>query len=221
MAKVLIGCEESQAVCIEFRKLGHEAYSCDLLPSSGGYPEWHLQMDVFEAIEKIKPDLALFFPPCTFVAGSSVQWLSHPDDKHLPFINRREHPKYPGRRIQMLKSIEFFHNLFYHKDLKLVGMENPVGLLSSFLKKPTQIIQPYMFGDEATKTTCLWLKGLPNLVPTNVVGKGDRIKFSSGKSHPAWYAAARGLSKEERQKIRSKTFPGIAKAMAEQWGKLL
>lgn len=215
--RILVGCEESQAVTKAFRELGHEAFSCDLLPASGGFPEWHFQEDIFNVIDREKDfDLAIFHPPCTFLAGSAVQWLSHPEDKSLPFEDRREHPKYPGRREDMKQSVEFIKRLF---DCKIphVAIENPVGLLSSRWRKPDQIIQPYHFGDEATKTTCLWLKGLPLLVHTEVVGKGERIKFDSGKSHPAWYAAARGLSKAERQTMRSKTFPGIAKAIAEQW----
>jgi hypothetical protein len=216
--RVLIGCEESQAVCKAFRALGHEAYSCDLQECSGGHPEWHLKMDVFEAIQKIKPHLGVFHPPCTYVAGSGVQWLSHPQDKHLAFELRRPHPKYPNRRNDMYASVEFVKAL-YKSDIPKIAIENPVGLLSSLFKRPCQIIQPYYFGDEATKTTCLWLKNLPLLQATNMVSKGDRIKFSSGKSHPSWYAAARGLSKQERQKLRSKTFPGIAKAMAEQWSR--
>jgi hypothetical protein len=112
-----------------------------------------------------------------------MQWLSHPDDKDLPFDERRPHPKYPNRRQDMLDSAEFVKAL-YNSDIKHIAIENPVGLLSSRWRKPDQIIQPYMFGDEATKTTCLWLKNLPLILPTNIVGKGERTVFSSGKSHP-------------------------------------
>jgi hypothetical protein len=215
--RILIACEESQTVTKAFRKLGHEAYSCDLLPCSGGHPEWHYQCDIFEVIN-LGWDLMIAHPPCTFLAGSAVQWLSHPEDKDLPFDERRPHPKYPNRREDMLKSVEFVKAL-YNAPIKHIAIENPVGLLSSRFRKPDQIIQPYMFGDEATKTTCLWLKNLPLLTPTNIVGKGERTVFESGKSHPKWYADAlkNAKTKEERQTLRSKTFPGIADALAKQY----
>jgi len=218
MARILIACEESQATTKAFRKLGHEAFSCDLLPCSGGHPEWHYQCDIFEVINK-GWDLMVAHPPCTFLTGSGVQWLSNPEDKALPFEERRPHPKYPNRRNDMLDSVEFVKAL-YEADIKHIAIENPVGLLSSRWRKPDQIVQPYMFGDEATKTTCLWLKDLPLLLPTNIVGKGERTIFASGKSHPKWYADAlkNAKTKEERQTLRSKTFEGMAQAFAEQWG---
>jgi hypothetical protein len=166
-------------------------------------------------------------PPCTFLAVSGVAWLSHPEDTHLPFEDRRPHPKYPNRRNDMLDSIEFVKKL-YNSSIPYVAIENPVGLLSSRWRKPDQIIQPYMFGDEATKTTCLWLKNLPLLLPTKIVGKGERFEFVDGKtgkikSQPLWYyqALLNAKTKQERQTLRSKTFPGMAKAFAEQWGKIL
>ena len=223
MARILIACEESQATTKAFRKLGHEAFSCDLLPCSGGHPEWHFQEDIFEVIKREpKFDLMVAHPPCTYLTGSGVQWLSHPEDKHLPFGERRPNPKYPNRRQDMLDSVEFVKAL-YNSDIEHVAIENPVGLLSSRWQKPNQIVQPYMFGDEATKTTCLWLKNLPLLQPTNIVGKGERTVFSSGKSHPKWYADAlkNAKTKEERQTLRSKTFPGMAEAFATQWGNFL
>jgi hypothetical protein len=221
MAKILIACEESQATTKAFRKLGHEAFSCDLLPCSGGHPEWHFQQDVFQVIDK-GWDLMIAHPPCTFLTGSGVQWLSNPEDRDLPFEQRRPHPKYPNRRQDMLDSVEFVKAL-YNSNINYIAIENPVGLLSSRWKKPNQIIQPYMFGDEATKTTCLWIKNLPLLLPTNIVGKGERTVFASGKSHPKWYADAlkNAKTKEERQTLRSKTFEGMANAFAEQWGGFL
>jgi hypothetical protein len=221
MAKILIACEESQATTKAFRKLGHDAYSCDLLPCSGGHPEWHFQSNIFDVINE-GWDIMVAHPPCTFLTGSGVQWLSHPEDKSMPFEERRPHPKYPNRRNDMLDSVEFVKAL-YNSDIKHIAIENPVGLLSSRWKKPDQIVQPYMFGDEATKTTCLWLKNLPLLAPTNMVGKGERTVFSSGKSHPKWYADAlkNAKTKEERQTLRSKTFPGMAEAFAKQWGAIL
>lgn len=218
--KVLVACEESQAITKEFRKLGHEAFSCDLLPCSGGHPEWHIQGDVFTIIDQ-GWDLMIAHPPCTYLTGSAVQWLSHPEDKHLPFEDRRPNPKYPNRRQDMLDSVEFVKAL-YNCNIPKVAIENPVGLLSSRWRKPDQIVQPYHFGDEATKTTCLWLKGLPQLQHTDVVGKGERVVFNSGKSHPKWYAEAlaKAKTKAERQTLRSKTFPGMARAIAEQWSRL-
>lgn len=216
--KVLVACEESQAITTAFRNLGVEAYSCDLLPCSGGHPEWHIQGDAIKEAYSGEYTLMIAHPPCTFLAGSSVQWLSHPEDKHLPFQLRRPHPKYPNRRSDMLESLEFVMKL-YNSPVPMVAIENPVGLLSSRWRKPDQIVQPWMFGDEATKTTCLWLKNLPPLVPTCIVGKGERTVFSSGKSHPKWYAdaLAKAKTKEERQTLRSKTFPGMAQAIAQQW----
>jgi hypothetical protein len=214
---ILIACEESQSVCKEFRKLGHEAYSCDLLPQSGGHPEWHIQRDVFEVIDE-GWDMMVAFPPCTYLSASGAQWYYHPDDKQLQKYERRPHPRYPNRANDRLDAIDFFMRL-YHSPIDRVCIENPVGVMSSKLRKPDQIIHPWMFGDEATKTTCLWLKGLPLLVPTDIVGKGDRVTFKSGKSHPKWYADALATAKtpEERRTLRSKTFQGIASAMAEQW----
>ena len=217
--KVLIACEESQTITKAFRLLGHEAFSCDLLPCSGGHTEWHYQCDVFEVIDK-GWDLMVAHPPCTMIAGSSVQWLSHPEDKELPFEERRPHPKYPNRRKDMEESIEFVKRL-YDCNIEREAIENPVGLLGTRWRKADQIIQPYQFGDEATKTTCLWLKNLPLLKHTKIVGKGERTLFASGKSHPKWYADAfaNAKTKQERQTLRSKTFQGIADAIANQWSK--
>ena len=217
MAKILVACEESQAITTRLRALGHEAYSCDLLPCSGGHPEWHIQDDVLKHLDE-GWDMMIAHPPCTFLASSGVQWLSHPDDKHLPFEERRPHPKYPNRRKDMEESVEFVKAL-YNAPIPKVAIENPIGLLSTKWKKPNQIVQPWMFGDEATKSTCFWLKDLPELKATNVVGKGEKVVYKSGKSHPKWYADAMryAKTKEERQLIRSKTFPGMADAIAEQW----
>jgi site-specific DNA-cytosine methylase len=198
--KVLLACEESQAVTKEFRRLGHEAYSCDILPTSGDHPEWHLQQDV-EPLLKDDWDLIIAFPPCTHLAVSGAAWF--------------EQKRLDGRQQQ---GIDFFM-LFTDLDCDKVAIENPVGIMSSNYRKPDQIIQPYEFGDPYSKKTCLWLKGLPELVSTNQVEPEPRKMFKSGNSMPAWYADAWGKSPEERSKIRSKTFPGIARAMAEQWSK--
>lgn len=233
--KVLIACEESQAVTKEFRRLGHKAYSCDLLPCSGGHPEWHFKTDIFEIIKNngglletgIEAhidgtwDMMIAHPPCTYLSVSGAQWYYHPDDKHLPTEKRRPHPKFPNRAEQREEAVDFFLKLA-KVPIKRIAVENPVSIISSRWRKPNQIVQPYMFGDEATKTTCLWLKNLPHLFPTEIVGKGERIKFKSGKSQPKWYSDAlvKAKTPQERRTLRSKTFPGIAKAMATQWGSI-
>ena len=204
--KVLVACEESQAVCKEFRKLGHEAYSCDIVPCSGGHPEWHLQQDVIPLLKE-KWDMIIAFPPCTYLTVTGNRWFN---------IDR-----YGEKAIQRHKdrknAIDFFM-AFANADCEKIAIENPVGVMSSEWRKPNQIINPWQFGDAFEKKTCLWLKGLHELKPTNIVEIPPRKKFDSGKSMPSWYAEAWHLPKEERAKLRSKTFPGIARAMAEQWG---
>lgn len=197
--KVLVACEESQAVTIEFRKLGHEAYSCDIEPCSGGHPEWHLQQDVTPLLKK-QWDMILAFPPCTHLAVSGACWF--------------EQKRKDGRQQQ---GIDFFME-FVNANCDKIAIENPIGIMSTMYRKPDQIIHPYMFGDPYTKSTCIWLKNLPLLIPTNVVDKGEHIIYKSGKRMPKWYAEAFSLPKRERAMIRSKTFIGIARAMAEQWG---
>ena len=207
--KILCACEESQAVCIELRKLGHEAYSCDIEPCSGGHPEWHLQQDVLPLLKE-KWDMIIAFPPCTYLTVTGNRW----------FNVDRYGEKALQRRRDREDAINFFM-AFANADCPRIAIENPVGIMSSAWRKPNQIINPYEFGDPFEKKTCLWLKGLPELQPTNVVDKPPRKQFDSGKSMPAWYAEAWHLPKEERAKLRSKTFPGIARAMAEQWAGLV
>ena len=212
--KVLLACEESQAVCIEFRKLGFDAYSCDLLECSGGFPEWHLQMDLFKAVKLKDWDCCIAFPPCTHLAVSGAAWF--------------EEKRKDGRQKQ---GIDFFMSVV-NLDVKYAAIENPIGIMNSVYRKPDQIIHPYYFGDEAQKKTCLWLKNLPklyhnnkpNLFDSNIthVDKGemhvgkrkDGTKYIMAK----WYNDARG---GDHGYNRSKTFPGIAKAMATQWGEYL
>ena len=229
--KILVACEESQAVTKELRALGHEAFSCDLLACSGGHPEWHFNIDVFEIIKNkggilengdtafvSNWDMMIAHPPCTYLAVSGAQWYYHPEDKHLPTQERRPHPKFPFRANDRDEAVNFFKAL-WEADIERIAIENPIGIMSSKIGKPAQIVQPYMFGEEATKTTCLWLKNLPLLTPTKMVGKGERVTFGSGKSMPKWYADAlvKAKTAEERRNLRSKTFKGMAKAMAEQW----
>ena len=202
--KILVACEESQAVTKELRKLGHEAYSCDLLPCSGGHPEWHLQQDVIPLLKE-KWDMIIAFPPCTHLAVSGA--------RHF------EQKRKDGRQQQ---GIDFFMK-FVNADCPRIAIENPIGIMSSIYRKPDQIIQPWMFGDKYTKSTCLWLKGLPKLKPTNIVEHGDYFEWvdknGKKKRQPKWFYEALKYAKtpEERSILRSKTFPGIAKAMAEQW----
>lgn len=203
--KILVACEESQAVTKELRKLGHEAYSCDIIPCSGGHEEWHLQQDVTPLLEQ-HWDMIIAFPPCTYLTVTGNRWFN---------IER-----YGEKAIQRYKDREFainFFMMFANANCERIAIENPVGIMSSEWRKPNQIINPWQFGDPYEKKTCLWLKGLPELKPTNIVEIPPRKQFDSGKSMPSWYAEAWHLPKEERAKLRSKTFPGIAKAMAEQW----
>lgn len=200
MKRILFGCEESQAATIEFRKLGFEAFSCDQQECSGGYPEWHLKMDVFEAI-KMGWDMAVFFPPCTYLTISANKWYADQPPRKSGTLVGLE------RRNARIKAIDFFMRL-YNSDIPRIGIENPIGVMSTVFRKPDQVLQPWMFGHGETKATCLWLKNLPNLEPTNIVeGREQRLH--------------RLPKTEDRAKLRSKTFPGIAKAMAEQWSKVL
>ena len=236
--KVLVACEESQRVCIELRKLGHEAYSCDIEPCSGGHPEWHIMQDVIPLLDgrclfKTKDgqthnvpgkwDMIIAFPPCTHLAVSGATWF--------------EKKRNDGRQKD---AIEFFCQ-FLNADCDRISIENPVGIISgkyipkwfpdlaekyNLPIKPTQIIQPYEYGHHAKKTTCLWLKGLPNLVPTNIVEPGDFYISPDGRKYSV--GASADMARDENGKIfswndprtaliRSKTYTGIANAMAEQW----
>lgn len=202
--KVLVACEESQAVCKAFRELGHEAYSCDIQPCSGGHPEWHLQCDALEML-KLKWDLIIAHPPCTYLTNAGARWL------------------WAGHKLNMecyqqgITAKEFFM-AFYNADCTKIAIENPVPSAVFEMPPCTQVIQPYEFGHPYSKKTCLWIKGLPPLKPTQIIE--DHVPYvSSGsysKSHnPIYKGASR---KGGASKSRSKTFPGIAKAMAEQWG---
>ena len=183
--KVLSACEESQEVCKAFRSLGHEAYSCDVQEPSGGHPEWHLKMDVFEAIDLLKPILAIYHPPCTHL---SVSGAKHFKDKQ-------------ARQIGAL----YFVRALLDTPVDHIALENPISVISSRIRKPDQVVQPWQFGHGETKATCLWLKGLPKLMPTEIV---------DGREQKIWKLPPSA----DRAKLRSKTFEGIARAMAEQWG---
>lgn len=184
--KILVACEESQIVTKAFRAKGHDAWSCDILKCSGGHPEWHYWWDV-KSIIKLGWDMIIAFPPCTHLAVSGARWFK---------------AKIADGRQQ--QGISFF--MMFAKSLcPKVAIENPIGIMSTKYRKPDQIIQPWQFGHGETKATCLWLKGLPLLKPTNVVdGREPRIwKMAPGPN---------------RARERSRTYQGIADAMAEQWG---
>ena len=209
--RILLACEESQAVCLEFRKLGHEAFSADIMDCSGSHPEWHIKGDVLEIINDTW-DMMIAFPPCTHLAVSGARHFAEKIKD--------------GRQQQ---GIDFFMQMI-NAPIPKIAVENPIGIMSSKYRKPNQIIHPYHFGDPYSKATCLWLKNLPNLLYNkklenkkqkelvfeelpNEVEKGEFVTFSSGKRMAKWYNEASGNGH-----LRSKTFPGIAKAMASQWG---
>ena len=218
--KILVACEESQEVCKAFRAKGHEAYSCDIIDPSGGHPEWHIKGDVlpllngdctFQTLDTHTHtiagqwDMIIAFPPCTDLAVSGARWFP---EKQKDFRQQ--------------KSVAFFmHFVLAHCDK--IAVENPIGIMSSIYKKPTQIIQPYEFGNPVRKSTCLWLKGLRPLLATEIVEPNIINDGKSTYSGPAYYVKDENgkiLSwKDPRTaKARSKTYPGIAKAMADQWG---
>ena len=220
--RILVACEESQNVTNELRKLGHEAYSCDIQMHSGSHDEWHICQDVlpllngfckFKTVDgdyheiNSKWDMIIAFPPCTDLCVSGARHFAK---------------KQADGRQQ--RSIDFFMK-FVNADCDKKAIENPIGIMSTKYRKPDQIIQPWQFGDKYSKSTCLWLKNLPLLVPTKIVEKGEFIEWidknGKKKRQAKWFYEALRNSKnaEERAKIRSKTFPGIANAMATQWTK--
>ncbi len=198
--KVLIACEFSGVVRDAFRANGHDAWSCDLLPCEAD-PTYHIKGDVLKILDD-GWDLLIAHPPCTYLANSGARWLYD--------------SRYPNRAQDREEAAKFFLAL-YNANVSRVAVENPVGHMSRRFRKPNQIINPYQFGNEAQKATCLWLKNLPNLIPTKIVGKGEMHITKSGKVLPKWYALL--AASPDRQKLRSITFPGIAKAMADQWVK--
>ena len=232
--KVLVACEESQAVCKAFREKGHEAYSCDIIECSGGHPEWHIKGDVlrvlnptqhctpvgdvFEGIEfktvdgvahTIQPkwDLIIAHPPCTYLCLSG--------QKHCNVELYGEKAK--ERIKERDKAIEFFMQ-FVNADCEKIAIENPVGIMSRYYKKATQYIQPLQFGHPTSKRTGLWLKNLPKLIPSNIVEQEFHISGTGRKWDKWFWESSLIYPLSERSKFRSRTFPGIAKAMAEQWG---
>ena len=193
--RVLVACEESQRVCIAFRAKGHEAYSCDIEPCSGGHPEWHIQDDVLKHLDE-GWDLIIAHPPCTYLSNAGARFL-YPKG----ILNKERYKK-------GLDAKEFFMKL-YNADCPKICVENPVSSKIYNMPKHTQEIQPYYFGHPFKKKTRLWLKGLEPLKPTNIVEVSESTKIAGN-----WF----NKGGKERQKNRSKTFEGIAQAMAEQWG---
>lgn len=219
---VLIACEESQRVCAAFRAKGHTAYSCDIESAGGGQPCWHIKGDVIPLLDgrckfvtqdgqkheiTNKWDLIIAHPPCTYLTVTGNKWF-----------DTGKYGKTAWERMtERNKAIAFFYR-FVMADCEHIAIENPVGVMSTAYRSADQTVQPYMFGDPYEKKTCFWLKGLPPLKPTNEVEKPARKQFASGKTMPEWYADLFRLPKGERSKQRSRTFPGLATAMAEQWG---
>jgi hypothetical protein len=207
--RVLIACEESQTVCKEFRKLGHKAFSCDILECSGNHPEWHIKGDVLNFLGKNKYndfkgwDLMIAHPPCTYLSKVGNRWMN-----------------LPGRKEQRDAGVEFFMKLA-RANIPRKAIENPVGYMSSIFRKPNQIIQPYYFGDNEQKATCLWLFNIPELTFPEENKLSKPKPSYVGKNGRKWYFNERiGGSRKDSARIKSKTFPGIAKAMANQWGNL-
>lgn len=230
--KVLIACEESQVVCTQFRERGHAAYSCDIIECSGGHPEWHIKGDVLEVLNPVNDmdrelgiefntcdgmhhfipgrwDIIVGHPPCTYLsnAGASNPYQKWATDqyRHEWFNNRQS-------------AFRFFLTIA-NAECDRIAIENPPGYINTHFRKPDQIIHPYEYGHSVNKPTCLWLKGLPLLKPTNIVDRGEIVTWGkkSPKKVSRWYKEY-SRSGSETSKIRSKTFPGIARAMAEQWG---
>lgn len=201
--KVLVACEESQEVCKAFRALGHEAYSCDIEQCSGGHPEWHLQCDALELL-KIRWDLIIAHPPCTYLTKAGAVRM------------RVNGEIVPDRYEKAMEAREFFLK-FLNADCPRIAVENPTPMKLVDLPPYTQAIQPYEYGHPYSKRTCLWLKGLPPLQPTDILDEHKPYVNGGCKDAHGNYRRFQG-GKERAPKIRSKTFPGIARAMAEQWG---
>ena len=232
MLKVLVACEESQRVCTAFRELGHEAYSADIQEPSGGHPEWHILGDVLEVLNP-SDHLGDFEAPDRYISFRTMdgqyheveQWdiiIAHPPCTYLTVTGNRwfNIEKYGEKAIQRYKdsdkAAEFFME-FANADCEHIAIENPIGYMSTYYRKPDQIIQPYEYGHPARKATCLWLKGLPKLQPTNIV-EPKIIKYKNGKgTDNPWHMETMSLPPAERSRERSKTFEGIAKAVAKQF----
>jgi len=210
--RILVACEESQTITKEIRLLGFEAFSCDIKQCSGDYPEWHIIGDALEQAYNGRYDMMIAHPPCTYLAVSGAAHLYNKD-------KTKNIKRWENRR----KALDFVRDLM-NAPIRFIAIENPVSCISTEIRKPDCIVQPYHFGDEAQKTTCWWLKNLPPLRSTSVVSKGEMKEYFSPKSgtmkkRAAWLDTVDRTTNESRQTQRSKTFPGMAKAIAEQWTK--
>lgn len=201
--RVLVSCEESQAVTIEFRKMGHEAYSCDVIECSGGHPEWHIQADAIELL-KMRWDMIIAHPPCTYLTNAGA-------------VRMRVKGEIVPERYEKAMEAKLFFMKFLEADCPRIAVENPTPMKLVGLPPYTQAVQPYEFGHPYSKRTCLWLKGLPPLVPTKICKHHEPYVNGGCKDANGNYRRFQGR-KERDPKIRAKTFPGIARAMAEQWG---
>lgn len=218
---VLIACEESQRVCMAFREKGHRAFSCDILECSGGHPEWHIKGDVLPLLnghceftlqngqtdrQTDRWDLIIAHPPCTDLCVSGARWFAEKQ-----------------KDLRQQKAVAFFMH-FVLANCDRICIENPIGIMSNVYQKPSQIIQPWWFGDNYSKSTCLWLKGLEPLKPeTTEQPEIEFVEWTDSKTgkkkrQDKFSADALKLPPEERARLRSQTFPGIARAMSEQWG---
>ena len=194
--------------------MGHNAVSCDF--SSTSSPGKHYQGDVLDIIDQ-GWDMMIAHPPCTYLTVTGNKWFFHPEDKELPKNQRRPHPRFPNRQQHRQEAIDFFMS-FANANIEKICIENPVGIMSTKFRKPDQVIQPYQFGHVEAKRTCLWLKNLPKLKSTSIK-EPEYVVSKSGKRVSKFYYESWGwgISKEERTRLRSKTFQGIADAMADQW----
>ena len=224
MGNVLIACEESQRVCMAFRKMGHDAFSCDIIDPSGGHPEWHIKGDALKIInggvfytmtgdvyDVRRWDMIIAHPPCTYLTNTGNRWFN------IVRYGDKARQRYKDRE----DAVKFFM-AFVNADCDRIAIENPIGYMSTVYRKADQIIQPYEYGYPARKATCLWLKGLPKLKPTEIVEYKLKTRNYSDGLAAAWATDENGKilrwNDPETAKQRSKTVPGIAKAMAEQWG---
>ena len=230
--RLLVACEESQRVTSAFRALGYDAFSCDTKATSGDHPEWHIQGDALVEAYSGKYEMMIGHPPCTFLSVSGACWMYHPEDRHLPTSERRPHPLHLNRKYKQREAIQFFMAL-WNAPIKHIVLENPVSIMSTKLRKPTQIIQPYNFGENASKRTCLWMTSeVPLLVPTGEIAP---IMVGGKKRWANQYQSEHGGSRVLHPKtgivldyndplratIRSRTYQGIANSFAIQWSHLL
>jgi len=212
--KILIACEESQVVAKAFRKLGHEAYSCDIQECSGGHPEWHIKGDAIKEAYSGKYDMMICFPPCTYTSYVGNRWLRPEYNIQFDLFEGLK-----TRQQKRKEGYEFFKKLS-KAPIEHIGMENPRGIIQKWWRKPDQVVEPYYFGDNFKKRTCLWLKNLPLLIPTNILPEPKPYYYTSTKGKSVQWTESLGRN-PGNSKIRSKTFQGIANAMAEQWSNYL